>query len=398
MRPGLSAASVALFWTAAFLVQTFNWGAGIEKAMVLLALLAALPLLLRRAAHGVPAAPSARRAAILSGLALFLLLLQLAYAAKEMRHPHLIDVATTTLAAGAALRAGENPYTLPLDAEAASHPATAAFAGYKYLPLMPVLYLPLGTAWGARGLVLTNLLLQLAALWLLLRLGGGWSSDQGRLAVVLYLGVPLVTQQLFAKGATDLAAVVPVLAALALGERRAGLAGLALGLAIAVKPLPGALFLPCLLPSQARARWRYAAGVAVGLLPILPFALGSPRALYANVILFNAVRPPDSTSWLAFAPADAAVVAHGLLAVLGIAVTVHVLRKTPPPVARAGLGALLTLAAILSGPSAHHNYQLWWLPFYCLVLARAVMARRDLPGNADALYVSRDRTGGTVAS
>jgi hypothetical protein len=36
---------------------------------------------------------------------------------------------------------------------------------------------------------------------------------------------------------------------------------------------------------------------------------------------------------------------------------------------------MLVLAALLSSPAAHHNYQLWWLPFYCLVLARALMSK-----------------------
>ena len=72
--------------------------------------------------------------------------------------PSLIDAARITVAEGQDLRAGENPYASQRDAEAVAGTHDARFAGYKYLPMTLAAYLPLG-ALGARGIVLTNLLL-----------------------------------------------------------------------------------------------------------------------------------------------------------------------------------------------------------------------------------------------
>jgi len=354
------------FWAAVGLVQIFNWGeAGPWKALALLALLAALPILLSRL--GLPATDARPRRDLLALIAA-LAVAELIYGGARLVHPRLIDMATTTLAAGRAMLAGGNPYALPIDPQLGG-----AFAGYKYLPVMPAVYLPLGLALGARGVLLTNWLLQAATVVLLLALGRrAGSRPVGTIAAALYLSLPLVAEQIFAKGATDLAAVVPLLIAFLAAGRRDFLAGLCVGLSIAAKLFPGLVFVPCLVPSHHHARLRYGLGIAVGLAPMLPYALAAPVAFYDNIVLFNAIRPPDSTSWLAFAPAGAAVAARSVFAALALAITVHVWRRAPDLAARAALAAALTLAAILAAPTAHHNYQLWWLPFYALALGKAL--------------------------
>jgi hypothetical protein len=119
-----------LFWIAVGLIQKLDWGLGSYKAIVLLALLAATPFIM--AAFEAPRAPTAARSSRALKLAVAaLLLVQAGYAAKELRHPALIDAATTTLAAGDLLRAGANPYAAPLDAAAAGATRQARFAGYK---------------------------------------------------------------------------------------------------------------------------------------------------------------------------------------------------------------------------------------------------------------------------
>jgi hypothetical protein len=352
----------AAFWLAVGLVQIFNWNeAGPWKALAMLALLAAVPAMLRTLRHPVTDANPPR---VIVVLVLVLAAAELIYGAARLVHPRLIDMATTTLAAGHAMLAGQNPYTLPIDPE-----LSGAFGGYKYLPLMPAIYLPLGLALGARGVLVTNLLLQAASVVLMLRLGqrSGLRAT-GVIAAALYLSLPLVAQQLFAKGTTDLVAVVPLLVAFLAFARSDFLSGLCVGVSIAAKLFPGVAFAPCLLPPGKGARLRYGLGVAVGLLPILPYALAAPGAFYDNIILFNAIRPPDSTSWLAFAPEGAAVAARSIVVALALAVTVHVWRHAPDLAARCALAAALTLAVILAAPTAHHNYQLWWLPFYALAL------------------------------
>jgi hypothetical protein len=351
--------AIAAFWLAIGLVQTFNWGHGVAKAVVMALLLIATPFIMAGTRAG--SAPLPPRLHRMIAIALGVLLVgNIVFLGLRIAHPRLIDIATTTLAAGEALLHGANPYTLPIDAG----PEAAGFTGYKYLPVMIAAYLPLGAILGARGILLTNLVILLACLWLMRRLAGT------ALAPLLLLMLPMVSAQLFAKGATDLVAVLPLLAAAAVAERSGFLAGLGVGLSIAAKLVPGALFLPCLLP--ALGRWRYIAGVAVGLTPLLPFLVLSPHALIANTLLFNLQRVPDATSWMLDAPAAAIGAAHLAMAAVYLAAFVYVWRQAPPLVARFGIAAMLTLAAILSGPAAHHNYQLWWLPFYCVLLSAAL--------------------------
>jgi uncharacterized membrane protein len=313
-----------------------------------------------------------------------LLVLQVGYALKELRHPSLIDAATTTLAAGELLRGGANPYTTAVDPAAIALAEDQRFGGYKYLPVMIAAYLPLGAPLGERGIVATNLLLALATAGLVFALTRAMAGARAAwLALLLYLSVPLVPFQLFAKGATDLVAVLPLLAALYLADRRAGVAGFCLGLSLAAKPLPGVLLLPCCLPALPQQRRAYAVGIAAGLAPVLPFVLWSPGALFDEVLRFNLVRPADSTSWLFWAPPLAATLAHAVLALLYLAAAAWFWLRPPSAVRRMGAAAVLILAAILAAPAAHHNYQLWWLPLAAPLLAAALAA-----SPAPALYES----------
>jgi hypothetical protein len=180
-----------------------------------------------------------------------------------------------------------------------------------------------------------------------------------------------VLREVFNRGTTDLAAVVPLLAALLTLERKPALSGFWAGLSISAKLVPGALLVPCALPPADR-RWPYIAGVVVGLIPALVFVAISPVAVYDNIILFIATHAPDSTTWLAFAPEAAQTVARAGFVVSLLAVSLFVWRKTPGLVSRCGILAAITQLAILSGPAAHHNYQLWWLPLVSVLVGLAV--------------------------
>ena len=369
-----------LFWIAVGLIQKFNWHLGWAKGMVLLAVVAALPFLIAAARRATSVPPSR---ALTLAVALFLLL-QGAYALKELRHPSLIDAATTTLAAGQVVRQGEDPYAAALDPAGQALLGDRRFAGYKYLPLTLATYLPL-SGLGERGIVLTNLLLHFAILALIFRLGaalGGGAA--GMLALLLYLSLPMVPFQLFAKGDTDAVAILPMLAALLLVERNAFGTGLCLGLSLSAKLLPGAALLFCCLPARPRGRAAYAVGGVIGLLPALIFLLWSPAPFIDNIVTFNLLRPPDSTSWLFFAPPAAALVAHALAGLFYLGTALWIWRHPPGLALRIGMGAMLILAAILAGQAAHHNYQLWWLPLAAALLG-AALAPRGLPSRAGAV-------------
>lgn len=363
MSGSIKIGAVAVFWLAIGLIQTFNWDGGVPKAIVMLLVLAAAPLVARQSRHAVPLSPALARATTTAlGLCLAF---DLAYFGARVIAPHVIDIATTTLAAGQALLHGANPYAVPID----TGPESAGFTGYKYLPMMIAAYLPLGAPLGERGVLATNLILLLGTVALMRRLAGA------RLAPLLLVMLPLVAEQLFAKGATDLAAVLPLLGALALVEESSFWCGVCVGLSIACKLLPGVALLPALIPP--RHRGHYVAGVATGLLPVVPFVLAGPRSFWGNIMLFNLARVPDETSWLhAMPPAIVGAMPLVFAAAL-LAAAIAVLRRAPSLPARCALAAMLGIGAILAGPGAHHNYQLWWLPFYAILLSRALAPRGD---------------------
>lgn len=385
---GMSAAGAVLFWAAVGLLQKFNWGLGVWKALVLAALLAAVPLVVAQAERG-SAAPDRPPSRLLKASALALLLAHAGYAVAKLHHPSLIDAATLTIAEGQDLHAGKNPYASQRDAEAAAGTHDARFAGYKYLPVTLAAYLPLG-ALAARGIVLTNLVLQLAVVGLIFGLGAALASaSAGWIAMLLYLSLPLVPFQLFAKGALDLVAVVPLLAALLLVSRRKpALGGFCLGLSLSAKLLPGALILPCALPGRGRNRLLYAAGMAVGLLPVVPFALWAPAAFVDNIVLFNLVRPVDSTSWLFSFPSARPLAAAAMAAFYLTALAVAWLRPQATLARRCGMAVALMLATLLTAPAVHHNYLLWWLPLACALLG-AALAPRGLPSGTPAATKAR---------
>jgi len=355
--------AIVLFWLGVGLIQTFNWGSGAPKAAVMLAMLLAVPFVLRDARK----APSPLSPRLAQGTAIALwiaIALDLAYFAARIVAPHVIDIATTTLAAGEAVLRGTNPYAAALDIG----PESAGFTGYKYLPVMIAAYLPLGASLGQRGVLVTNLIVWLATLWLMKRLAGA------KLAPLLLAMLPLIAEQIFAKGATDLVAVLPLLGALALVRRSSFWCGVCVGLSVAAKLLPGVAVLPALIPAERRGA--FIAGVIVGLWPILPFVLAGPQAFWGNIVLFNLARLPDDTSWLHYVPAAVATAAHLILAAGMAAAAIAVWRRPPSIAARAGLTAMLAIGAILAGPGAHHNYQLWWLPFYGVALSLALAPAR----------------------
>ena len=362
--------AIVTFWVTVFLIQKLNW-LGVYKALLLAALLLSVPMLfgvIRRRLLRQSVAQS-RGMMIATALAMGA---QLVYFGLRVTHPHLIDVATTTLGAATAMLRGENPYLLPIDAVSGGL-GDRAFHGYKYLPMMAIAYLPLGTLLGERGILITNLVLHLGVAWAVWRLASrAGTTASGQLAVLLYLSLPLVAMQVLAKGATDLVAVAPLLLALLCLEENATAAGVCVGLSISAKLLPGMVFLPCLLPAARADRVRYALGIALGLIPALPFVLWSPAAFADNVVLFALLRPADTTSWLAAMSGDVALLARLVGAAVFCGVAAYVWRRPPSLIQRCGLGAMLAMTALLAGGRAHHNYQLWWLPFYCVLLGTAV--------------------------
>ena len=238
---------VGVFWVMVFLIQEFDFDRGKYRAAVLALVLIATPVLMYVA-----------RSAVFSNTRVLSLLLSVGcgglmcwhfvYFAKVLGDPRIrvIDVASTTLKAADILLEGKNPYTEPVNPLSKMSQGRFSYDGFKYLPMMAMIYAPLGSPWRERGLLTTNLLLDLAVVVLVFLLGAQIGTREGGLfAALLYLMLPIVPYEIFHQGVTDLASVIPLLVALLLLEKRPGLTGLCIGISVSTKLLPGALFLLC---------------------------------------------------------------------------------------------------------------------------------------------------------
>jgi hypothetical protein len=209
-------------------------------------------------------------------------------------------------------------------------------------------------------------------------------------AALTYLLLLIAPWELFHQGVTDLAPVLPLLAALLYADRMPGRAGLLVGLSLSTKLIPAGLLLPCCLPIDGAGRIRYALGIAAGAVPLLLAALWSPLPVWNNLIVFNLSRPPDQTSWLYWAPSFMGPIARGVLftVYLWIAAAIWRSRGISVP-ARCGFGAIIILASILSSPASHNNYQLWWIPLASVVLAASLGLRAQEPVTPKAQCTTR---------
>ena len=376
----ISTLAIAIaYGVVVYLIEHFNWNQGRARAIILVLVLIATAILLRLPPRRALAATPVALSRIIVAACAIALGLHLIHFIEFFHKPHLFDIATTTISAGEAIRSGQNPYQLPINPEPDLPQGSLNYNGYKYLPMMAVIYLPLSAVLGERGVLMTNLLLDLAVTVLVFQLSRrAGTQTSGLFAALLYLMPLLVPRQLFHKGVTDLAAVFPLLVALLYLERKPGLAGLWVGLSISTKLLPGILFLPCCLPQKSppKLRWWYATGVVLGLVPTLVFLVWSPSELFSNAVLFNAQRPIDSTSWLFELPSFISwFVRFGFAAVV-LGVAAYVWCNNPTVIVRCGLGAICILATILSGPIVHSNYQLWWLPMLAILLGGVAFGKQ----------------------
>ena len=357
------------FWGVVSLIQDMDWKRGLSRAVLLVRILATTPVLMgmiRRPKHSVP-----RRVCVVLAVGCAALLCWHFWRfAQKLPDPNLYDMATTTLSAMDTMLSGRNPYSLPIDPQRDIAANGIGYQGYKYLPVMVMTYLPLGIVWRERGILLTNLLLDVATAALVFQLGVRIGSRaSGLFAAFLYLTLPIVPLQIFKIGTTDLAAVVPLLIALLYLEKRPDLAGFCVGLSVSTKLLPGIVFIPCCLPVTHRGR--YAAGVVLGLVPTLFFFTVSPRDLIYNAVLFSANREVDSTSWLHWVTPEVHLCTTIVVAVALLGVAVHVWWNSPTLADRCGFGVVCLLCVMLSAPIVHRNYQLWWLPLFAVLLGTA---------------------------
>jgi hypothetical protein len=364
-------------------IEDASWNAGAARARLSFSLLVATAALTAVSARWSRTRSTSRQRLGVTGIVFVgvvcapTLYLQAELLATRLRSPHLNDIPLTTMAAARAMAAGGNPYHEAVDPRTESGAQGRNYDGFKYMPLMAVTYAPAALMNSHRGVILINTVLHglMAALvFLVARSLGG--EVAGALGLIFYLWIRMVPRQLFGPGVTDLAAIIPLVAAWWFAARRPLLGGLLLGISVSMKLVPALALAPVIAP--AAVPWRRAdcrrfwLGLACGSLPTLFYFLWSPADFASNVFLFNLMRPVDSTSWLYEHPERWRQVAAGaLVAVVAAGGAVRWLLR-PAPRGQIMLALAVTVGLTLLGPANHGNYQLWWLPWFSIVLGTSL--------------------------
>ena len=289
-----------------------------------------------------------------------------------------VDVGTTTIAATELVRLGGDPYSTFIDPNGAgTNPEGRGFeyaAGFKYGPVMIWTYMPAVAFLGPDGYFVVNwLTLMATAVAAGLLLSGHLGRRAGVGAFLLTLVPGILGRELFEAGFNDMVPVAFALFALVLRERDLPVgAGIALGLSIATKFIPGVIIALPMVMMFDKDRGRFGAAVALTTIAgHLPWLVTSTPELIAGLVTFNLTRTVDDTSILHWVPEILRVPFTAV--VLGSAL---VLSTRYAFAARSrGLTSFICLIAatlavsFAASPAVHGNYLLWYFPFIGVAVA-----------------------------
>jgi hypothetical protein len=369
----VAAMIVVGFSTCCSLVAGSGWGGGIRSA----ALLAATGLAIW-ITGSIRLPPNRAVAAAMAALLAALLAVRGASLVDVLRSgagPR-IDIGTTTIRAVRLWSQGINVYTAAIDRIGATVDPTGTgwrfFSGFKYGPAMIWAYLPGVALGGARGYFVTTAAAQAA----IVVLAAAWSSQHRSkqaavAAAVLTLLPSSLPGELFRSGVNDAVPLALGLAScLARTRDRPALAGALLGASMGAKIMPGLLLAIPVMLQVPRDRLRFvAAAVLAVLFCYTPALADAPRELIANLLLFQWVRPPDSTSLTYFLPRWI----RPLLTIAAALAIVDVSLGSPGDKARTGPCAariaIVVVLFLIGSAAVHGNYLLWLFPFFAVAVA-----------------------------
>ena len=253
-------------------------------------------------------------------------------------------------------------------------PADERLLGYlPYQPGMAVFGLPRAvadSAWWTDARIWFALATA-AALAVAIGLLRGPETDPRLLRAVQLSTVLPVVALTMATGGDDIPVLALCLLALALCAReRFGWAGVAAGLAAALKLFAWPILVVLLIHALTRRELRRFAVGALGLplLALVPPALVDGRALFDNVIGFplghGVVESPAASPFpghlIAEALPEGRLIAAGLLGLAGLVIAVLIVRRPPRTAAAvATISGYGLLAAILLMPSTRFGYLLY---------------------------------------
>jgi hypothetical protein len=321
--------------------------------------------------QGSSPTPVLRSTAIEIGiLALILtttLAIQLPRYSPHISQPPRIDTgATTQYAATLLFRQHSNPYT----AHVTSLSNDPAYQGYKKGPVMIAGYAI--AAFVPSGIKIMNVILLALALALASLLV--WEKDAPRkdnYASCLFVITTIVLSQrlwyeLFYQGINDLLpTVLLLLAILAVKHQWPLITGLAVSLSFSAKFAPAVLLI-FLLVGRSTPRALYT-GLALGLLPNLPFIIWNAQALMANTVIFHLIKPFDTTSFYNIIPRTIHFV-FPLIQIIATLVVLRVNRGQTLDYKKITVWFTILFGIFeLTHTEIHRNHLIMFIPFFALI-------------------------------
>ncbi len=265
-----------------------------------------------------------------------------------------------------------NPYLL----EIAKNGNNPLYWGFKYAPGMLLGY-PAALWWpNGVGLKVTNLIFLLVTAglvgWLVAQTDSSpkrhswqrWSPAM--LAAALTMLPERLYHEMFNQGAVDIFPTMLMIGALVCVRRQAWLSvGLLLGLSFSAKLSPVAFML--VLFFRPRTPRRFFVGLALGLLPFVPFLIWDAPALLRNVFIFHSMKDYDSTSLYNITPKELQYL-FSAFQLAAVAIAVAVSFRRPFEVRELVVVSTLLLIAIeISYREIHGNHMIGFMPLLALI-------------------------------
>jgi hypothetical protein len=271
---------------------------------------------------------------------------------------------------------------LPGPTDSALAHREASILGYKYGPLLFLLALPLTMIFGPASISLLNLVAFLAWTAVLLAILRKMQFSPRVIAVVMasILATYEIPWNFLCLTASDIWPLLfSSLAVLALLSDRPILMGGAIGLALASKIFPAALFVPLLFHTRPLSSVAKAVATSVLVAASLygPFILWDSESFFLNVVRWPALMAPDSTAWVYYADATIALYARAVIALALLILALRLIVGRDQQLFRCL--ALLNLLLVLAGTAFHNNYVTWFVPWLFMAMAEALKNAKSLP-------------------
>ncbi len=248
------------------------------------------------------------------------------------------------------------------------------FSGYKYMPLMFLLYSPFTLLFGKIGVLYLNIIIYIAFLivsYFLIK--KAYKNDVYTQAkyILFFLSCYVITFEVFYRGVNDLIPAFLVLCSLTLFFYKKEIpAGIFLGLSLAAKPFPGVfLFFLFLLNKRFRLGLY---SIIVSAVFILPFALWNFWVFFLNTIYFNVLRNANPSSIYYFMPDFIKSIWIFLLLGIMVFICYKWLKSKRSEFDLLYYFTLISTVFLLMNKVTHRNYLIWVLPFILLVLVKKI--------------------------